>query len=276
MNCPALGNWLMIRSTSRLCRLARGSGPGGRKHPNLLLRDPGTKGDFAVEVFLKSNPTCQFEHAGVLLYGDGDNYVAINKEMFGKPEIVLVAEKAAKPATRQKTYEHEEVYLRLVVTGKKVTGQYRHYDSDAWQTVGELDLPVAARTRLACSPVGRPRTPTIACGSASSELCRFQAWPRPKPKPPNQQPAKEPAPRLLRLHRRSRSIRTDIPLDVQARQTAERAIPYIEKNGTAWIKERNCLACHYVRLYALVVARRQPARLCHRQGQACRIDRAGR
>ena len=22
-------------------------------------------------------------------------------------------------------------------------------------------------------------------------------------------------------------------------------IPYIEKNGTAWIKERNCLACHY-------------------------------
>src|SRR5580658_4553909 len=42
-----------------------------------------------------------------------------------------------------------------------------------------------------------------------------------------------------------RSVRTDIPLDAQARQTAERAIPYIEKYGTAWIKERNCLACHY-------------------------------
>ena len=23
------------------------------------------------------------------------------------------------------------------------------------------------------------------------------------------------------------------------------AIPYIEKNGTAWIKDRNCMACHY-------------------------------
>jgi hypothetical protein len=42
-----------------------------------------------------------------------------------------------------------------------------------------------------------------------------------------------------------RTVRTDIPLDAQARQTAERAIPYIEKNGTAWINERNCLACHY-------------------------------
>jgi hypothetical protein len=42
-----------------------------------------------------------------------------------------------------------------------------------------------------------------------------------------------------------RSVRTDIPLDAQARQTAERAIPYIEKYGTAWIKERNCMACHY-------------------------------
>jgi hypothetical protein len=42
-----------------------------------------------------------------------------------------------------------------------------------------------------------------------------------------------------------RSVRTDIPLDAQARQTAERAIPYIEKYGTAWINERNCMACHY-------------------------------
>jgi hypothetical protein len=42
-----------------------------------------------------------------------------------------------------------------------------------------------------------------------------------------------------------RSVRTDIPLDAQARQAAERAIPYIEKHGTAWINERKCTACHY-------------------------------
>jgi hypothetical protein len=43
----------------------------------------------------------------------------------------------------------------------------------------------------------------------------------------------------------TRSVRTDIPLDAQARQTAERVIPFIQQNGTAWIKERSCLSCHY-------------------------------
>ena len=124
-------------------------------HANLLLRDPGTKGDLDVEVFLKSKPTSEFEHAGVILYVDGDNYIVINKEMFQKPEIVLVAEQAAKPATRQKPYEHEEVYLRLLVVGKKVTGQYRHYDSDPWQTVGDLDLPVAGPYKVGVF-AGRP------------------------------------------------------------------------------------------------------------------------
>src|SRR4051794_32534487 len=41
-------------------------------------------------------------------------------------------------------------------------------------------------------------------------------------------------------------VRADVSLAVQARQSAERAIPYIEKEGTAWIKDRKCLTCHYV------------------------------
>jgi hypothetical protein len=43
-----------------------------------------------------------------------------------------------------------------------------------------------------------------------------------------------------------RSRRTETPLDVQARQAVERAVPYIEREGAAWIRERKCLACHYV------------------------------
>ncbi|HJT33230.1 MAG TPA: prenyltransferase/squalene oxidase repeat-containing protein [Pirellulales bacterium] len=42
------------------------------------------------------------------------------------------------------------------------------------------------------------------------------------------------------------SIKTDIPLAVQARQAAERVIPYLERDGTAWINDRKCLTCHYV------------------------------
>lgn len=35
------------------------------------------------------------------------------------------------------------------------------------------------------------------------------------------------------------------PLAVQAREAAERAIPYIEKEGTTWINDRKCLSCHF-------------------------------
>ena len=37
----------------------------------------------------------------------------------------------------------------------------------------------------------------------------------------------------------------DLPLAVRARQAAERAIPYIEKDGAAWINDRKCLSCHF-------------------------------
>ena len=33
---------------------------------------------------------------------------------------------------------------------------------------------------------------------------------------------------------------------MQAREAGQRSIPYLEKEGTAWIKERKCVTCHYV------------------------------
>jgi regulation of enolase protein 1 (concanavalin A-like superfamily) len=243
------GTWRLIDDSLELKVVQVGDGlwAGGRTHPNLLLCDPATKGDFAVEVFLESNPTGHYEHAGVLLYGDGDNFVALNKEMLEKPEIALVAETAAKPVTRQTPYEHEAVYLRLVVTGKKVTGQYRHYDSDAWASVGELDLPPAGGPYKVGVYAGRPPkdadhrvrfsqfriVPVSRAATTEAETANQQ----PKKATGLSAPASAPA---------SRSVRTDIPLEVQARQAAERAIPFIEESGTGWITERNCLACHYV------------------------------
>jgi regulation of enolase protein 1 (concanavalin A-like superfamily) len=236
------GAWQLVDDSLdlKVAPVGEGLWASGRKHPNLLLRDPGAKGDFVVEVFLKSKPTGQFEHAGILLYVDGDNYVVLNKEMFEKPEIILVAEKAAKPATQQKPYEHEEVYLRLIVAGKKVTGQYRHYDSDAWLTVGELDLPVAGPYKVGVF-AGRP--PKDA--DHRVRFSQFRILPGSAATVKDQAPAKETKPGGPVVTPVKRPIRTDVPLAVQARQTAERAIPYIEKDGTAWIKERNCLSCHY-------------------------------
>src|SRR5581483_5036510 len=84
------GAWQLAGDSLELKVMPVGEGmwAGGRKHPNLLLRTP-PEGDFAVEVQLKSNPTGKFEHAGLLLYADGDNYVVINKEMLDQLEIVM-------------------------------------------------------------------------------------------------------------------------------------------------------------------------------------------
>jgi squalene-hopene/tetraprenyl-beta-curcumene cyclase len=40
------------------------------------------------------------------------------------------------------------------------------------------------------------------------------------------------------------ALRDNASSDVQARRAIERAIPFIQKKGAAWIEERNCLACH--------------------------------
>lgn len=239
------GSWQLIDGSLELKVLPVGEGlyGGGRKHPNLLLRDPAATGDFAVEVQIKSLPTEQFEHAGLMLFADGDNYVVLNKEMLGKSEIVFVAEKDAKPAHVSKPYEHEEICLRLIVAGTRAIAQYRHYDTDEWQTLGERDLPVPGPYKIGLF-AGRP--PKDADHRAL--FTEFRILPKPTDTAlttANPPAAKDVKPAAPPPEQKKRPIRTDVSLAVQARETAERAIPYIEKDGTAWINNRKCLSCHY-------------------------------
>lgn len=233
------GTWQVAENVLELKVVPVGEGlwAGGQRHPNLLLREP-PKGDFAVEVELNSNPTGEFEHAGLLLHADGDNYVVINKEMTSKLEVVMVSEKASKPAAATRPYEHEAICLRLAVRGNKVTGQFRHYDSDEWQTLGEQDLPVAGPYKVGLF-AGRP--PQDADHRVRFSHFRILPVAATVASAPPTNPTSAPA-----AVQPKRPIRTDIPLAEQARQAAEQAIPYIEKDGTAWINDRKCLACHYV------------------------------
>ena len=235
------GGWQLIDGSLELKVLPVDEGllGSGRKHPNLLLRDPGATGDFAVEVQLKSQPTSQSEHAGLILFADGDNYVMLNKEMADRAAVIMIAEKDSKPAPVSKPYEHEEICLRLTVVGKKVIAQYRHYDTDEWQMLGERDLPVPGPYKVGLL-AGRP--PKDADHRAL--FTEFRILPKPATAVvASTQPTAKPA--STSVDQKKRSIRTDIPLAVQARQTADRAIPYIEKDGTTWIKDRKCLSCHY-------------------------------
>ena len=112
---------------------------------NILVRPVPEAGGAAVaiEVVVENDPKIQFEHAGLLWYFDDDNYVGIYKESLGgKPEIQMIAEKDAKPTGAVKTCDASKVWLRLVVSGGKVTGQFRESEKDEWKTVGEKPAPM--------------------------------------------------------------------------------------------------------------------------------------
>lgn len=231
------GSWKLVDEGLELKALPVGDGltAGGRKHPNLLVRDPGEAGDFSVEVHFKSGPTSPNEHAGLILFADGDNYVVLNKEMLDKPQVLFLAEKDAKSTQVAKPYEHEAICLRLTVAGKKAIAQYRHYDTDEWLALGERDLPVP----------GPYQVGLFAGGAKEADrrvlFTEFRILPKSASVAKEAKPA-TPAPAA---ELKKRPIRTDVSLAVQARETAERAIPYIEKDGTTWIKDRKCLSCHY-------------------------------
>jgi regulation of enolase protein 1 (concanavalin A-like superfamily) len=115
---------------------------------NVLLRDPpGELGaTWAVELMLDSAPEKQFEHAGVLIYWDDDNYVSLFREnMESRPKLQMVAEKEAHPTFAVVDKDIKPVWLRLVVSGEDVTSQYRATEKDAWQTVGTKKRPSAGK-----------------------------------------------------------------------------------------------------------------------------------
>src|ERR1700678_2408122 len=74
--------------------------PFGKNLRNALLRelpaDIGTS--WAVELKLDSDPKVQFEHAGVLIFWDEDNYMSLFREFLdGKPKLQMVTVKKGAP-----------------------------------------------------------------------------------------------------------------------------------------------------------------------------------
>jgi hypothetical protein len=120
---------------------------------NTLVRPApaSLKYGFMVEVLLDSAPKGQYEHAGLICYFDGLNTICYNKESIGgKPLVLMAAEQDGKPIFNGPSKEcpEGEVWLRLIIRGSKVTGQFRSAESDPWQTVGDRTLPTSAKELL--------------------------------------------------------------------------------------------------------------------------------
>ena len=119
---------------------------------NTLVRPApvSLKDGFIVEVLLDNEPMGQYEHAGLICYFDGLNTICFNKEFIGKSLVLMAAEQDGKPIFNgpYKECPEGEIWLRLIIRGSKVTGQFRSSESEPWQTVGERTLPTSTKELL--------------------------------------------------------------------------------------------------------------------------------
>jgi regulation of enolase protein 1 (concanavalin A-like superfamily) len=113
--------------------------PFGKNLRNVLLRElPADIGaSWAVELKLDSDPKVQYEHAGVLLFWDEDNYMSLFREFLdGKPKLQMVTVKKGVPRFVVVNQDLRPVWVRLVINGDDVATQYRASEKDEWKTVG--------------------------------------------------------------------------------------------------------------------------------------------
>lgn len=120
---------------------------------NTLVRPApvGLKNGFVVEVHLDNDPKGGYEHAGLICYFDGLNTICYNKELCEGKQYVLMANEQdgrPRPDGPAKKYPDREVWLRLVIRGSKVTGQFRASESVPWKTVSEQALPKSSKELL--------------------------------------------------------------------------------------------------------------------------------
>lgn len=104
-------------------------------------------GSLAIEVHLDHVPTGEYEYAGLILYFDDNNYVAIRKGPHGDDGriLTLLQRKAGvqdrPPSSKDLIFNEPVVDLRMVIAGGKAQGWYRASSTDQWQSLGEVDLP---------------------------------------------------------------------------------------------------------------------------------------
>ena len=153
--------WQWLRERPEAWRIADGSLiidtlPGSywekqNSGQNTLLRPApaSLKDGFIIEVHLDNAPKGQWEHAGILCYFDGQNYVCLNKEFAGKQTIFALSQQDAKPTfSPDKEYRESGIWLRLILRGTMATGQFRSSEQDPWQTLGDCPIPTSTKELL--------------------------------------------------------------------------------------------------------------------------------
>lgn len=109
---------------------------------NFLLRPlPGKV--FTVEVTVDFSPKNAYEQAGIMIYGDDDNYIKFDRELVkGKQSCTLVLEKEAKPkAVKMTPFRDGPLQLRLHIDNGKVIAKVKSPKDKEWTHHADTTLP---------------------------------------------------------------------------------------------------------------------------------------
>ncbi|MBI2431682.1 MAG: DUF1349 domain-containing protein [Candidatus Hydrogenedentes bacterium] len=125
---------------------------GANDARNVLIRPlpPQAQGEITVSAKVENHPTAQFEQVDLVWYYDDSNMVKIGLELVDKQlSLVMGREEADKTRTLAIIpLESTSVYLRLIVKGNHIRGQFRVPESEEWRDAGECESPAKGEAKL--------------------------------------------------------------------------------------------------------------------------------
>lgn len=125
-------------------------GAGG--HPNSIVLRSVPGGDWTATTRLQFSPSTDYQQAGIILYGDDDNYVKLvfgHDTAMGGTAVEFTNESGASPWQLPKVgVNTPAIFLRLVKSGSTYLGYYS-LDNASWAYVGQFPSgPNSARIGL--------------------------------------------------------------------------------------------------------------------------------
>ncbi|MDR4888382.1 family 16 glycosylhydrolase [Fredinandcohnia sp. QZ13] len=139
-------NWAIDPKNENVMKLTTQEGSWGGTKPSLLLRNPGTTGDFSISTKLKFDATMGFEWAGLIIYQDDGNFISLGRQANGSnpgaAKQIRFSQGKSSPNLVQtdKNYPDQvtpgDIYLKIEKTGNTYTGHFSK-DGVTWTQLAD-------------------------------------------------------------------------------------------------------------------------------------------
>jgi predicted amidohydrolase YtcJ len=116
-------------------------GPGSTQRNLLLAAVPA--GDYQITTKVTIAPSQNFQHAAILVYQDGDNYVELNRAFANGQTVNFDHEAGGVIANTQRFEAATTLFLRIIKRGTTYSGYYSP-DGQAWVLAGQCSANLVA------------------------------------------------------------------------------------------------------------------------------------